>query len=115
MKMLGKNVQDQNYCQKVWKMEKTTTMGGHDLVRRMDRQGEVPDMVQKVFGIRQAKNAGQSKWIAADRNRWGTEEFGKMLKRIQTLEDGRVPAKEATTLEDRRTKKESPERSIRGL
>ena len=25
-----------------------------------------------------------------------TEEYGKMLKRIHTLEDGRVPAKEAT-------------------
>ena len=33
-------------------------------------------MVQKVFGIREAKN-------------------GKMMKRIQTPEDGRVPAKEA--------------------
>ena len=26
----------------------------------------------------------------------GTKEFGKMLRIIQTLEDGRVPAKEAT-------------------
>ena len=25
----------------------------------------------------------------------GTKEYGKMLKRIQVLEDGRVPAKEA--------------------
>ena len=25
----------------------------------------------------------------------GTQEYGKMLKRIQVLEDGRVPAKEA--------------------
>ena len=25
-----------------------------------------------------------------------TKEFGKMMKRIQTLEEGRVPAKEAT-------------------
>ena len=27
--------------------------------------------------------------------RRGTKEYGKMLKRIQTFEDGRVPAKEA--------------------
>ena len=29
---------------------------GHDFVRRMDRQGEVFVMVQKVFGIYEAKN-----------------------------------------------------------
>ena len=27
--------------------------------------------------------------------RMGTKEYGKILKRIQTLEDGRAPAKEA--------------------
>ena len=32
-------------------------LGGHDLVRRMERQGGGPDMVQKVFGICEAKNA----------------------------------------------------------
>ena len=31
-------------------------MGGHDLVRRMDRQGEVLIWCNKVFGIREAKN-----------------------------------------------------------
>ena len=40
-------------------------------------------MVQKVFGICEAKNGTN------------TKEFGKMMKRIQTLEEGRVPAKEA--------------------
>ena len=31
-------------------------LGGHDLVRRMDRQGRSFDTVQKVFGICEAKN-----------------------------------------------------------
>ena len=31
----------------------------------------------------------------------GTKEFGKMLKRIQVLKDGRVPAKEGKELENR--------------
>ena len=30
----------------------------------------------------------------------GTKEFGKMLKRIQTLEEGRVPGKETKELEN---------------
>ena len=43
--------------------------------------------------------------------RVGMEEHGKMLKRIQVLEDGRVPAKEARTWEI----EESREKSIRGF
>ena len=31
-------------------------LGGHDLVRRMDRQGEVLIWCRKVFGICEAKN-----------------------------------------------------------
>ena len=40
-----------------------------------------------------------------------TQGYGKMLKRIQVLEDGRVPAKE--DLKDKR--EESQEKSIRGF
>ena len=47
-------------------------------------------MVQKVFGICEAK-----KMNCCRPEQMGTTEFGKMLKRIQTLEEGRVPAKEA--------------------
>ena len=71
-------------------------LGGHDLVRRTDRQGEVLIRLQKVFGIRDAKNRTETD----DRRKpeqMGTKECGKMMKRIQTLEDGRVPAKEAKT------------------
>ena len=35
-------------------------LGGHDLVRRMDRKGRGINMVQKVFGICEAKERGQS-------------------------------------------------------
>ena len=33
--------------------------------------------------------------IAVDPNKMGTKEFGKKMKIIQTLEEGRVPVKEA--------------------
>ena len=36
----------------------------------------------------------------------GTKEFGKMVKRIQTLEEGRVPAKEAENWRSEGKKKE---------
>ena len=47
----------------------------------------------------------------------GTQGHGKMLKRIQILEGGRIPAKEAKKLEDRRTKEKNHEKGkgIRGL
>ena len=37
----------------------------------------------------------------------GTKEFGKMMKRIQTLEEGRVPAKEANNWRINRWRKEN--------
>ena len=33
--------------------------------------------------------------MAVDGNKWAPKNFGKMMKRIQTFEEGRVPAKEA--------------------
>ena len=52
-------------------------------------------MVQKVFGICEAKNGNQKLMKCCLPEPMGTKEFGKMVKRIQTLEEGRVPAKEA--------------------
>ena len=49
---------------------------------------------QKVFGIREAKNGTETDELLQTRTE-GTKEYGKMLKNIQVLEDGRVPAKEA--------------------
>ena len=47
----------------------------------------------------------------------GTKEHGKMLKRIQVLEDGRVPAKEARNwkIELKDKKESSLGKSIRGF
>ena len=43
----------------------------------------------------------------------GIKECGKMLERIQVLEDGRVPAKKASKkLEDRRTKEKNYEKRV---
>ena len=43
-----------------------------------------------------------------------TKEHGKVLKRIQILEDGRVPAKEANNGESKDKKEESRGKRIRG-
>ena len=45
----------------------------------------------------------------------GTTEHGKMLKRIQTLEDSRIPAKEAKIGVSKDKREESRGRSFRGL
>ena len=70
-------------------------------------------MVQKVFETCDAKNATETECCRPEQ--MGTKEFAKMLKRIQTLEDGRVPAKEAKHWKLEGQRKESRERSIRGL
>ena len=51
-------------------------------------------MVQKVFGIRETKNGTKASENCCRPEQTGTKEFGKMMKRIQILEEGRVPAKE---------------------
>ena len=50
--------------------------------------------MQKVFGICEAKDGTEASEFAADRNRWAPKNFVKMMKIIQILEEGRVPAKE---------------------
>ena len=45
----------------------------------------------------------------------GTKEYGKMLKRIQVFEDGRVPAKEARSWRIEGQKRRITEKSIRGF
>ena len=52
-------------------------------------------MVQKVFGICEAKNGAEADELCCRLEKMGTKEFSKMMKRTQTLEDGGVPAKEA--------------------
>ena len=67
-------------------------LGGHDLVRRMDRQGEVLTWRRKCSGY--ARQRMGPKLVNYCRlEPMGTQEYGNMLKRIQVLEDGRAPAK----------------------
>ena len=79
-------------------------LGGHDLVRRVDRQGRGSDMEKKVFGLCEAKNGTKTdEYLQA-----GTDGYpwvSKMLKIIQVLEDGRVPAKEARSWRIERQKR----------
>ena len=67
-------------------------LGGHDSVGRMHRQGEVLIWCRKCSGYgRQRMGA---KLVNCCRpEQMGTKEFGKMMKRIQTLEEGRAPEK----------------------
>ena len=44
----------------------------------------------------------------------GTKEFGKMMKIIQTLEEGSGPSRGGKELENQKRKKEVRERSTRG-
>ena len=55
-------------------------LGGHDLVRRLDRQREVLIWCTVASRSRQV----------------GTEELGKMLKRIQLLQAGSLPRRQET-------------------
>ena len=69
-------------------------MEGHDTVRRMDRQGKVLIWCRKCSGC--ARQRMGSKLMNCCRpEQVSTKEHGKMLKRIQILEDGFVPANEA--------------------
>ena len=64
------------------------------MVRKMDRQGEVLTWCRKCSGyVRQ--RMGPNLMNCCRPEQMGTKEVGNMLKRIQTLEEGRVPAKEA--------------------
>ena len=66
---------DQNSYQKSLEKWRRRHLGEHDLVRRMDRQGEVFDMAQKVFGIREAKNGAKTdellRWAPKKGSRYG--------------------------------------------
>ena len=67
---------------------------GDDLVRRMDRQGVVLKRCRKCSGYARQR-MGPKLVNCCKLEQMGTKEFGKMMKRLQILEEGRVPAKEA--------------------
>ena len=73
-------------------------------------------MAQKVFETYARQRMGPKLMNCCKAEQMGTKDYGNMMKRIQTLEDGRVPAKKAKTLEEFREKRKEPrERSIREL
>ena len=93
MNMPGKCT-DQNSCQKFWKNGVRRHLGGHDLVRRMDRLGEVLIWCRKCSGNARQR-VGPKLMNCCRPEQMGTQECGRMLKRSQVQEDGRVPAKDA--------------------
>ena len=68
-------------------------MGGHDLVRRVDRQEEALTWCTKCSGCARQR-MGPQLMNGCRSEQVGTKEHGKMLKRIQVLEDGRILGKE---------------------
>ena len=87
-------------------------LGGHDLVRRMDRQGEVLIRCRKCSGYaRQRMRPKRTNCCRPEQ--MDTKEFGKMMKRIQILEEGTVPAREAKNqLENRGRKEKNNEKGV---
>ena len=64
------------------------------MARRMDRQGEVLICCRKCSG--HVRQRGGPKFMNCCKpEQVGAEEYGKMLIRIQVLEGGRIPAREA--------------------
>ena len=80
--------------EKIRKMEKRH-LGGHDMVRRKDRQGEVLLIWCRKCSGYARRRMGPKRSNCCRLEQMDTKEFGKMMKRIQFLEEGRVPAKEA--------------------
>ena len=83
-------------------MEKATS-GRPRFGKKSGQAGRSSDLVQKMLGLCEAENGTQIDELLQAGACWHKER-GKMLKRIQILEDGRVPAKEAKTgrLKDKR-------------
>ena len=98
MKMPGKCTGPEYMLENVGKSRKQH-LGSHDLVRRVDRQGEVLMWCRKCSGHARQR-MGPKLMNGCKQEQVVTKELGKMLTRIQIFEEGRVPAKEAKTLED---------------
>ena len=71
-------------------------LAGHDLVRRVDRQGEVLIWCRKCSGYVRHR-MGPKLMYSCKPEQVGTKEHGKVLKRIQILEHGRVLAEDSKT------------------
>ena len=96
MKMPGKCTWPKYLSEKFVKCGKRH-LGCHDLLRRVDRQGEVLILWRKCSGYARQR-MGPKLMNCWKPEQVGTTEHCSMLKRIQILEDGRVPAKERRKL-----------------
>ena len=85
-------------------------LGGHDMARRMDRQGGVLIWCRKSSGHARQR-MGQKLLKCCRPEQVGTTEYGKMFKRTQVFEDGR----ESKELEDRKTKEENDKKGIQKI
>ena len=83
-----------NLLSKSLKTLRRRHLGGHDLVRRMDRQGEVLMWSRECSGYARQR-MGPKPINGCMPEPMSTKELGNMVKRIQLLEEGRAPAKEA--------------------
>ena len=63
--------------------------------KKSGQAGRSSDSEQKMLGLCAKKNGTKIDIDCCKPELVGTKEHGKMLKRTQILEDGRVPAKEA--------------------
>ena len=97
MKMSGKCTGAEVFVNTFGKMRgrKKYLESMHDLVRRVDRRGETLIWCWKCSGFARQR-MGPKLMNCCRPEQAGTKEYGKMIKRIEILEDGRVPAKEAT-------------------
>ena len=93
MKMPGR-CDGPNFLSKSLKNGQCAIWEDMDLVRRMDRQGEVLIWCRKCSGYARQRMGPQLVNCCMPEP-MGTKEFGKMVKRITTLDEGRVPPKEA--------------------
>ena len=105
MKMTGKCTEPKHVTENLGKMEKAIS-GRPRLGQKSGLAGRRSDLVQKMLGPCEAET-GPKLMDCCKQELVGTKERDKMLKRIQILEDGRVPAKKCQKLEDRRTKEEN--------
>ena len=74
------------------------------MVRERVKQGEVLIWCRKCSGYARQKK-GPKFMYCCKQEQVGTKEHGHMLKRIQTLEDGRTPAKEGSKWKIQRQKR----------
>ena len=69
-------------------------MGGHDMMRRVDTQGEALIWCRKCSSGHARGRLGPKLMNCCKPETMGTTEYGKILERIQVLEEGRISAKE---------------------